>query len=416
MIKTYKFGDRIQLGPHFHSNEFRCKCGKEHEYKVDENLITKLEALYSELGCSSIVITSGYRCPNHSVAVGGSSTDGHTCGIAADVNCYVDGVLANPYDVAAAAERVGFTGIGLMASNCHVDVRTKSNYKNDHWFGNEVTHDDNITTFQTVGSTGGSADESVKKGIDVSAYQGNINFSAVKQNIDFAIIRAGYGREITQVDKKFQDNYNGFKSVGVPVGAYWYSYAVTPEDMKKEAQAFIHTLKGKQFEYPVFLDLEEQSQFNTGKQNVSNMITTFCSEMEKAGYFVGLYSSTAALSSYVTDEVKSRYALWVADWRGYCGYSGNKVMWQIGTRTVPGITTGPVDYDYCYASFDVIKDKGFNGYTAKTETQQPVEPEVSTPENKIPEITKPVADTKTETQEDVLRQILEQVKQINDKL
>lgn len=416
MTKTYKYDQRVQLSDHFGSHEFKCKCGKAHDYKVDEALITRLEALYDELGCSSIVITSGFRCPEHSVSVGGYATDGHTKGIAADVNCYVGGELANPYDVAAAAERVGFSGIGLMSSNCHVDVRTKENYRNDHWFGNEVTGDDNIKTFQNLSNSSKKPDSNTsdvtKKGIDVSYAQANIDFDTVKSHIDFAIIRAGFGREYDQVDSKFERNYSGFKKAGVPVGAYWYSYALTPAEIKKEAEVFLATIKGKQFEYPVFLDLEEADQFKTGKSNVSAMIKAFCDVMEKAGYFVGLYTNTSTLLNYITDDVKARYALWVADWRGYCGYTGTKVMWQMGTKSVLGVLTGPVDYDYCYADFSVIKKKGFNGF--KAGETKPVKPE--TPKNE--EVNKPTKPdvTKPTTQEEVLKEILKQVTEINQKL
>ena len=419
MIKTQKYDQRVQLSDHFGSHEFKCKCGKAHDYKVDEALITRLEALYDELGCSSIVITSGFRCPKHSVSVGGYANDGHTKGIAADVNCYVGGELANPYDVAAAAERVGFSGIGLMSSNCHVDVRTKENYRNDHWFGNEVTGDDNIKTFQNLSNSAKKPDSNTsdvtKKGIDVSYAQANIDFDTVKSHIDFAIIRAGFGREYNQVDSKFERNYSGFKKAGVPVGAYWYSYALTPAEIKKEAEVFLATIKGKQFEYPVFLDLEEADQFKTGKSNVSAMIKAFCDVMEKAGYFVGLYTNTSTLLNYITDDVKARYALWVADWRGYCGYTGTKVMWQMGTKSVPGVLTGPVDYDYCYADFSVIKKKGFNGFKAgETKPVKPVKPETPKKEE-VNKPTKPDV-TKPTTQEEVLKEILKQVTEINQKL
>ena len=80
----------------------------------------------------------------------------------------------------------------------------------------------------------------MKNGIDVSQWQGDINWSAVKT--DFVILRAGYGREKSQVDTKFEQNYNGAKAAGIPVGAYWYSYAMTPDEARIEAQAFLTSL------------------------------------------------------------------------------------------------------------------------------------------------------------------------------
>ncbi len=80
MIKKYESGDKSQLSPHFNVQEFRCKCGKEHEILIAEELVDKLEKLYSALNCSKIIVTSGYRCTAHDKAVGGSGTGQHTKG------------------------------------------------------------------------------------------------------------------------------------------------------------------------------------------------------------------------------------------------------------------------------------------------------------------------------------------------
>ena len=78
MIKTYNYTDNTQLSPHFNAQEFRCKCGKEHDFQIDDDLITKLEALYASLNCSKIIVTSGFRCSAHDKAVKGSGTGQHT--------------------------------------------------------------------------------------------------------------------------------------------------------------------------------------------------------------------------------------------------------------------------------------------------------------------------------------------------
>jgi len=77
----------------------------------------------------------------------------------------------------------------------------------------------------------------MKKGIDVSFAQGNVNWSAVKNNVDFAIMRIGFGREVSQTDAQFMNNYTGCKSNGIPCGAFWYSYAESVEDAVLEAKA-----------------------------------------------------------------------------------------------------------------------------------------------------------------------------------
>ncbi|MBO4865852.1 MAG: peptidase M15 [Ruminococcus sp.] len=140
-----------QLSAHFHIDEFRCNCGN--VGTISQDLINKLETLYSRLNCSKIIVTSGYRDPGCSPLVGGYVDDAHTKGIAADVICYdKNGNSISCVKVAWEAEQIGFTGIGLMVNNAiHLDVRTTSNYKNGHWFGDERDMNNvinNIPTFK----------------------------------------------------------------------------------------------------------------------------------------------------------------------------------------------------------------------------------------------------------------------------
>ena len=212
----------------------------------------------------------------------------------------------------------------------------------------------------------------MKNGIDVSKYQGNINWSAV--NIDFAIIRAGYGKVKTQIDPKFEQNYKGAKAAGIPIGAYWYSYATSVDEAILEAEAFLHALEGKTFEYPVYLDIEEKATLNLGRDKVSDIITTFLNYMEKAGYFAGLYMSASPLTQYTTQFVKNRYAIWVAHYGvSKPSYSGQYGMWQkSSTGRVNGIN-GNVDIDECYIDYPkLIKESGKNGF--KAPTSEPVKP------------------------------------------
>lgn len=140
-----------QLSNHFKLSEFACKCGKCNGANPSSKLLRLLEQLRTDLNCKYILVTSGYRCPDYSPKVGGYTTDAHTKNIAADVICYSqNGAIIPVETVAAAAERIGFTGIGLMNGGAiHLDVRDESNYYNGHWFGDERTGDDHIKTFQT---------------------------------------------------------------------------------------------------------------------------------------------------------------------------------------------------------------------------------------------------------------------------
>lgn len=202
------------------------------------------------------------------------------------------------------------------------------------------------------------------KGIDVSVHQGNIDWAKVKA--DFAILRAGFGRALTfknQFDEKFERNYKGCKENGIPCGVYWYSYAENAAEAKEEARACLKAIEGKTFEYPIFFDLEERSQFNKGRAFCSGLVQAFCNEIEKAGYFAGLYISRSPLQSYITGEVAKRYALWIAEYNTRCNYAGTYGMWQYSsTGKVSGINAN-VDMNNCYIDYPaIIKKAGLNGF------------------------------------------------------
>ena len=214
----------------------------------------------------------------------------------------------------------------------------------------------------------------MKSGIDVSAHQGKIDWTKVRT--DFAILRAGYGREISQKDAQFEANYAGSKAAGIPVGVYWYSYAMTPEEAQKEAEVCLEVIKDKQFGYPIYFDVEEEKQLKLGKEKVSAIILAFLEKVEAAGYWVGLYMSASPLSDLVTDSIRNRFAVWVAN----VGvqkpdYSGSYGMWQYSWKGKLNGISGDVDLDYCYTDYpSQIKTKGLNGY-GKQPDKPPEKPE-----------------------------------------
>ena len=134
-IKTYKSTDRTQLTTHFNISEFKCKCGGTHDTKLDTDLADKLEKLHTALNCSKIIINSGYRCATHSVNVGGSASDYHTKGYAADIVCYdQSGNKISSKKVSCVAQDLGFGGIANIDSTytaTHVDTRTSNFWKGD---------------------------------------------------------------------------------------------------------------------------------------------------------------------------------------------------------------------------------------------------------------------------------------------
>ncbi len=208
-----------------------------------------------------------------------------------------------------------------------------------------------------------------KYGIDVSEWQGIIDWSKV--STDFCIIRAGYGRYTAQKDKRFEENYAGCRARGIPCGTYWYSYAVTPDEAVLEAQVCLETIRGKQFEYPIYFDIEEQRQFALGRERVSAVIRAFLSTVEQAGYWVGLYTNKNSLEQYVDNDIRTRYAVWVAQYGVSAPtYSGVYGMWQkSSTGRIDGIS-GNVDLDESYVDYpSLIREAGLNGFTA-TESKQ----------------------------------------------
>lgn len=207
-----------------------------------------------------------------------------------------------------------------------------------------------------------------KSGIDVSQYQGVIDWEKVKPQIDFALLRAGYGDTLSypsQVDTYWSRNYSECKRLGIPVGVYFYSYATTTAMAEREADSCIALLKGKQFEYPIYYDVEEMSIFRTGKTN--EIIKAFCDKMEKAGYWVGIYIYRSAAQSYLTETTRKRYAMAVAEYGPKLNYSDPYGVWQNSSTNRYNGINGNVDHDYCYVDYpSQIKAKGKNGYPAPT--------------------------------------------------
>jgi GH25 family lysozyme M1 (1,4-beta-N-acetylmuramidase) len=362
-VKTYTETDKTQLSEHFNAQEFRCKCGGSHDILISSELVNKLEQLYSTLQCSKIIVSSGYRCAAHDKAVGGNGSGQHTKGTAADVICYdAVGNAISSKIVSCTAQDLGFGGIANITSaytSTHLDVRSGSK-----WYGDETTGTNTATDdFYTYYGISRATQSVLYRGIDVSKHQGKIDWDKVKASgaVDFAIIRAGYGKETNQVDSQFERNYSECQRVGIHVGAYWYSYATTAEEAKQEAAVFLQAIKGKQFAYPVAYDIEESKSLT----NASALCTAFCDAIEAAGYYAAIYTYKSALENNISDSIKSRYDIFLS----HIGvdqttYQGDYGMWQYSwTGKIDGITTD-VDLDYAYKDYPaIIKKAGLNGFS-----------------------------------------------------
>lgn len=217
-------------------------------------------------------------------------------------------------------------------------------------------------------------------GIDLSYANKVTDWNAVAKNVDFVIIRAGYGKEYSQVDSNFEKYYTECKKRNIPVGCYWYNYAKTKAEAEKEAEVFLKTIAGKQFEMPIYYDVEEYNIFKLGKKAVSDIITAFCEKVEKAGYFIGFYSNPNFLHNVVNDTVKNRFTLWLAHWdtnTPYCNFG----IWQKSSKGKINGIIGNVDIDYCETDFiSKIKELGLNGFSKteiKTESEIKITAEIN---------------------------------------
>ena len=206
--------------------------------------------------------------------------------------------------------------------------------------------------------------------IDVSEYQPNIDYEKVKAaGIGGAILRCGYtgwgSSHSLNADKCFEKHYAGFQAAGVPVGAYYYSTADTVDFAKKEAEFVQSLLKGKRFELPIYYDLENnERQGKLSKALLTEIADTFCSAMEDAGYFVGVYANTSWFTNKLDHAaLAEKYTIWLADYRGSnADRTLRRDIWQYSsTGSVNGIN-GNVDVNECYRDFpSIIKAAGLNG-------------------------------------------------------
>lgn len=230
-----------------------------------------------------------------------------------------------------------------------------------------------------------ATDTAVKRGIDVSYYQGVIDWRRVKASgkVDYAILKCG---ETDFADPQFLNNYKGAKAASVPIGAYYFSRALTVSEALKEAEYVIKLLAGKQFEYPIYYDFEwvgnitkeqrargeYEGQFLLSKAQSSAIITTFCNALEKAGYWVGIYASDSWFYTHIDAALHKRYAVWSAKVKDGAGnistspptFAKPFQMWQNSwVGHIDGINA-KVDTDLCYCDYPTaIKAKRLNGFS-----------------------------------------------------
>ena len=192
--------------------------------------------------------------------------------------------------------------------------------------------------------------------IDVSTWQGSIDFDKVKKSgIDYVILRAGYGRELDQIDNRFVENYEKAKAAGLKVGAYWFSYSESVAEAFKEAEACLYCLGGRKLDMPLYYDLEIDSVMERmTKSEYTQMALNFCSVIESAGYRPGIYSSVSVYQTKLDHSrlLRDGISVWNAHWSERCTIECD--VWQYSENgSVSGIY-GDVDMNLIY-NLDVVE-------------------------------------------------------------
>ena len=190
----------------------------------------------------------------------------------------------------------------------------------------------------------------VARGIDVSNFQGTIDWNQVKAaGIEFAILKVGpvYGKP----DSTFERNATECERLGIPYGVYYYSYARSVADANKEADRTLAWLGGHHPSLPVYYDLEDNyilQDPNFSKDKLARIAQTFCNRMEAVGFKSGIYANLNWLNNYLDSPSLSGYDHWVAQYNWCCDYAGSYSFWQYSSSgNVPGVN-GRCDMNYCF--------------------------------------------------------------------
>lgn len=208
------------------------------------------------------------------------------------------------------------------------------------------------------------------KGIDVSRYNGSIDWKKVKESgIEFAIIRSSIGLESETYgqDRRFAYNASEAYKAGLKVGAYHYLKATSVSEARKEAKFFVEVIKPYTLEYPVLLDFEDPAQEHLSKSTLTEMAKVFMDEVKAAGYYPMLYTYRNWIRDRMDMTKIADYDVAVAEWTDKPSYTGNNFgIWQYTSNGHVSGISGEVDLDICYKDYaKIIKDGGYNNLVEK---------------------------------------------------
>lgn len=233
-----------------------------------------------------------------------------------------------------------------------------------------------------------------KRGIDISEHQGNINLEALKNQIDFVIIRVGYGR--STLDDKFKRNADLCVKLGIPFGFYWYSYALSVEDARREAMSFLNAIEPykDKYSYGCWFDMEDADHYKQkhgmpSNETLRQMCAMFCKIVEESGYYVGVYASQSWFNNQLKGDELKPYDKWLAQWPTSGGQQkGLNVdansrsglsLWQFTSAGRFSGYNGNLDTNYAYYDYPSII-AGMRGESKPAEPEkkpEPVQPKLS---------------------------------------
>ena len=206
-----------------------------------------------------------------------------------------------------------------------------------------------------------------KYGIDISYHQGKLDFSILKNEVDFIILRAAYG---TNTDSRFEEYYRECKKYDIPVGCYLYSYSLNVETAKEEARYLLNLIKDKKFEYPIYIDMEDADGYKEqhgmpSNQELNDMCNNFCNIIESNGYYASVYASQYWFETKLTGIKK--YDKWIANWGtndGTVQKDLSKLCGMLQYTSKKYINGKYLDGNVAYLDYPtIIKNKGLNGYS-----------------------------------------------------
>ena len=210
----------------------------------------------------------------------------------------------------------------------------------------------------TFGGDGALSQSSGNRGIDVSKYQGNIDWGAVAASgINFAIIRVGYRGSASGAliqDPNFKKNISGATKAGIKVGLYFFTQAVNEAEAVEEASMAMSLASGYKVTYPIFIDTESASNGRANglsKSARTAVVKAFCQTVRNGGYKAGVYASKSWYANQLNASALNGYCIWVAQYNSSCTYSGKYDMWQYSSKgSVSGIK-GNVDMNISYTGY-----------------------------------------------------------------